>query len=435
MGGLVIVLASVAAYFLAKLVTGNSPSASALLLLFLFVGLGTVGFLDDYIKISRQRSLGLRSRAKFIGQTFVALVFGWLALSPWLEDGRGQTPAGHAISFIRDPRSFTLPVIVLLLFIWLLIAGSSNAVNLTDGLDGLAAGASVMTFGAYTLVNIWQNNQWCGRAAGPKCYEVRDPLDLAVVAAAITGACFGFLWWNASPAKIFMGDTGSLALGGALAGFAVLTRTEFLLALLGGLFVIQTLSVILQVGFFKATRGRRLFRMAPLHHHFEMMGWEEITVVIRFWLIAGIFVATGLGVFYAEWVAGFMNLDDLSALGRTSDWSGVRVIVAGFGVSGYAAADNLTFLGAQVTALDESDERRPRRAGDPAREPRRHRPARPGIDRTAARRRRPRGHLARLGARRRRCSPRRPSAASRSGARSSWPGGCATPSTPHPGWP
>ena len=303
MGGLVIVLASVLAYFLATFVTGNRPSASAMLLIFLFVGLGTVGFLDDYIKISRQRSLGLRSRAKFIGQTFVALVFGWLALSPWLEDDRGQTPAGHSISFIRDA-AFTLPMIVLVLFIWLLIAGSSNAVNLTDGLDGLAAGASVMTFGAYTLVNIWQNNQWCGRAPSPKCYEVRDPLDLAVVAAAITGACFGFLWWNASPAKIFMGDTGSLALGGALAGFAVLTRTEFLLALLGGLFVIQTLSVILQVGFFKLTKGRRLFRMAPLHHHFEMMGWEEITVVIRFWLIAGIFVATGLGVFYAEWVAG-----------------------------------------------------------------------------------------------------------------------------------
>ena len=304
MGGLVIVLASVLAYFIATFATGNTPSASALLLIFLFVGLGTVGFLDDYIKISRQRSLGLRTGAKFIGQTFVALVFGWLALSPWMEDGRGQTPAGHAVSFIRDPRDFTLPLVILVLFIWLLIAGSSNAVNLTDGLDGLAAGASVMTFGAYTIVNIWQNNQWCGRAAGPKCYEVRDPLDLAVVAAAITGACFGFLWWNASPAKIFMGDTGSLALGGALAGFAVLTRTEFLLALLGGLFVIQTLSVILQVGFFKLSKGKRLFRMAPLHHHFEMMGWEEITVVIRFWLIAGIFVAAGLGVFYAEWVAG-----------------------------------------------------------------------------------------------------------------------------------
>jgi phospho-N-acetylmuramoyl-pentapeptide-transferase len=304
MGGLVIVLSTVVSYFLARMITGRAPSASALLLLFLMVGLGTVGALDDYIKISRQRSLGLRSRAKFIGQTFVALAFGFLALSPWFEDDRGQTPAGHAISFIRDPRDLTIPVVVLVVFIWLMIAGSSNAVNLTDGLDGLVAGAAVMTFGAYTIVNIWQNNQWCGRAAGPKCYEVRDPLDLAVVAAAITGACFGFLWWNASPAKIFMGDTGSLALGGALAGFAVLTRTEFLLALLGGLFVIITLSVILQVGFFKLTNGRRLFRMAPLHHHFEMLGWEEITIVIRFWLIAGIFVAAGLGVFYAEWVVG-----------------------------------------------------------------------------------------------------------------------------------
>jgi phospho-N-acetylmuramoyl-pentapeptide-transferase len=304
MGGLVIMLSVVVSYFLARLITGRAPSASALLLLFLMVGLGTVGAVDDYIKISRQRSLGLRSRAKFIGQTTVALAFGFLALSPWFEDDRGQTPAGHAISFIRDPRHLTLPAIVLVLFIWLLIAGASNAVNLTDGLDGLAAGASVMTFGAYTIVNIWQNNQWCGRAVGAKCYEVRDPLDLAVVAAAITGACFGFLWWNAHPAKIIMGDTGSLALGGALAGFAVLTRTEFLLALLGGLFVIITLSVILQVGFFKLTKGRRLFRMAPLHHHFEMLGWEEITIVIRFWLIAGIFVAAGLGVFYAEWVVG-----------------------------------------------------------------------------------------------------------------------------------
>jgi phospho-N-acetylmuramoyl-pentapeptide-transferase len=304
MGGLVIVFAVVASYFLARLITGRAPSASALLLLFLIVGLATVGFLDDYIKVSRQRSLGLRSRAKFIGQTVIALVFGFLALSPWLEDENGRTPAGHAISFTRDIPKLTFPVIVLVLFIWLMIAGASNATNLTDGLDGLLTGAAVMTFGAYTIVNIWQNNQWCARADTPKCYDVRDPLDLAVVAAAITGACFGFLWWNASPAKIFMGDTGSLALGGGLAGLAVLTRTEFLLALLGGLFVLQTLSVILQVGFFKMTGGRRLFRMAPLHHHFEMLGWEEITVVVRFWLIAGIFVAAGLGVFYAEWVVG-----------------------------------------------------------------------------------------------------------------------------------
>jgi len=193
--------------------------------------------------------------------------------------------------------------VAVILFL-LLISGASNAVNLTDGLDGLAAGASTMVFGAYTLVNIWQNNQWCELNPGPKCYDVRDPLDLAVVAAALTGACFGFLWWNASPAKIIMGDTGSLALGGALAGMAILTHTEFLLAILGGLFVIQTLSVIMQVGYFRMTGGRRMFRMAPLHHHFELKGWDEITVVVRFWLITGICVAAGLGIFYAEWVAG-----------------------------------------------------------------------------------------------------------------------------------
>jgi phospho-N-acetylmuramoyl-pentapeptide-transferase len=139
---------------------------------------------------------------------------------------------------------------------------------------------------------------------GAKCYEVRDPHDLAVVAAALTGALFGFLWWNASPAKIFMGDTGSLSLGGALAGLAIMSRTELLLLLLGGLFVIITASVILQVGYFKLTKGKRLFRMAPLHHHFEMLGWEQVNVVIRFWIISGICVVTGLGVFYAEWVTG-----------------------------------------------------------------------------------------------------------------------------------
>jgi phospho-N-acetylmuramoyl-pentapeptide-transferase len=306
MGGVVIVLATLLAYFLAKLITGSDVTLSALLLLFLYVGLGTVGFLDDFIKIYKQRNLGLRSKAKFIGQTLVAVIFGALVL--WrakpLEDSRGVTPAGHAISFTRDIDTLALPTGVLIVFIVLLIAGTSNAVNLTDGLDGLAAGASMMVFGAYTLVNIWQNNQSCKFHASPACYDVRDPLDLAVVAAAITGACFGFLWYNASPAQIFMGDTGSLALGGAVAGMAVLTRTELLLALLGGLFVVQTVSVILQVGYFKLTKGKRLFRMAPLHHHFELLGWEEITVVIRFWLIGAVFVAAGLGIFYAEWVAG-----------------------------------------------------------------------------------------------------------------------------------
>lgn len=303
MGGVVIILAAVVGYFLAKLITWTTPSSSALLLLFLFVGMGLVGFLDDFIKISKQRSLGLRSKAKMAGQTVVALVFGGLALSPWLEDANGRTPASEKVSFLREIEWLDLWWVFALLLIWLFVAGFSNAVNLTDGLDGLAAGASVMVFGAYMLVNIWQNNQFCQDEPSATCYNVRDPLDLAIIAAAITGACFGFLWWNASPAKIFMGDTGSLSLGSALAGFAILTRTELLLVVLGGLFVLETLSVMLQVGFFKLSRGKRIFRMAPIHHHFEMLGWEQVTVVIRFWIITGLCVATGLGIFYAEWVS------------------------------------------------------------------------------------------------------------------------------------
>ncbi len=314
MGGVVVILATLVGYFVAKLATMSAPTGSALLLLFLFVGMGLVGFLDDYIKISRQRSLGLRSKAKMIGQTVVALVFGGLAVSPWLKDDEGITPASKHLSFIRDWNSFTLPTVVVMLLIWFIVTATSNGVNLTDGLDGLAAGASMMVFGAYMLVNIWQNNQSCASESldpsnSTLCYTVRDPLDLAVVAAALTGACFGFLWWNASPAAIFMGDTGSLALGGAVAGLAILTRTELLLVILGGLFVLETVSVVLQVTTFKVTKrltgtGRRIFRIAPIHHHFEMLGWEQVTVTIRFWIITGICVAAGLGIFYAEWVSG-----------------------------------------------------------------------------------------------------------------------------------
>lgn len=316
MGGGVIILATVVGYFAAKLITWTVPSASALLLLFLFVGLGFVGFLDDYIKVTSQNNQGLSGRSKLLGQGVVGLSFGVLALAPWLEDDRGRTPASEKVSFLREIEWLSLPLVLAVLLVLLIVTGTSNAVNLADGLDGLATGACVMVFGAYTLVNIWQNNQFCQDDPGPLCYNVRDPLDLAVIAAAITGACFGFLWWNASPAAIFMGDTGSLALGGAMAGLAILTRTELLLLVLGGLFVLITLSVIVQVGVFKASRasglfrqvfrvqaGHRVFRIAPLQHHFEMLGWEQVTVVIRFWIITGLFVATGLGIFYAEWVA------------------------------------------------------------------------------------------------------------------------------------
>jgi phospho-N-acetylmuramoyl-pentapeptide-transferase len=302
MGGLVVIVAVVFGYFGAHVLTMDRPSASALLLLFLFVGLGAVGFVDDYIKVVKQRSLGLRTKAKIAGQTAVALVFAYLSLQ--FPDDRGNPPASQAISWVRT-FNWELPAIIIILWTLVMIAGTSNAVNLTDGLDGLAIGCSMMVFGAYTIMGIWQNNQSCRIAAGPQCYnEVRDPLDLAVVAAALTGACFGFLWWNASPAKIIMGDTGSLSLGGAMAGFAIMSRTELLLVVLGGMFAIITMSVILQVGYFKATKGKRLFRMAPLQHHFELLGWAEVTIVIRFWVICGICVATGLGIFYAEWVAG-----------------------------------------------------------------------------------------------------------------------------------
>jgi len=304
MGGLVIMAAVLAAYALSHLLTWTAPSASALLVLFLFAGLGVVGFLDDFIKIRLQRSLGLRSKAKIAGQSIIAIIFALLSLQ--FPDERGITPASEFVSFLRDIAWLKLPLVLVVLWVILLIAAASNGVNLTDGLDGLASGACVMIFGAYTLVNIWQYNQSCAytASAGPKCYEVRDPYDLAVVAIALAGACFGFLWWNAEPAKIFMGDTGSLSLGGALAGMAVFTRTELLLIVLGGLLVIEVMSVILQVGFFKLTKGRRLFKMSPIHHHFELLNWAQVTIVMRFWIIAGLFVAAGLGIFYAEWVSG-----------------------------------------------------------------------------------------------------------------------------------
>jgi phospho-N-acetylmuramoyl-pentapeptide-transferase len=307
MGGAVILAATLSAYGVAHLVTLTPVTASGALVLFLMAGLGLVGFLDDFIKISKQRSLGLRSKEKLAGQALVGVIFAVLALQ--FPNEQYRTPASPFVSFVRDSNinlAFAGTLLGMLLFvIWanIMIAGASNGVNLTDGLDGLATGASTMVFGAYVLISIWTYNQNCQTNPGIKCYEVRDSHDLALVAAAAMGACFGFLWWNASPAKIFMGDTGSLSLGGALAGLAITTRTELLLVVLGGLFIIITLSVIIQVASFKAT-GRRVFRMAPLQHHFELVGWAEVTIVIRFWIIAGLFVALGLGIFYAEWVVG-----------------------------------------------------------------------------------------------------------------------------------
>lgn len=310
MGGLVILLAATAAYLTATVLTGGSPSASAWLLMLLFLGCGIVGFLDDFIKVWTQKNQGLSSRAKMAGQSLVALGFGVLA-TRFFADDAGVRPASLRVSITHDwgPE---LPLFVVLGVIWFIVTAASNGANLTDGADGLLAGASAMIFGAYTVVNIWQNNQLCGSArptvVAARCYQVRDPLDLAVFAAAIAGACVGFLWWNANPARIIMGDVGSLAIGGALAGLAIMSRTELLMTVIAGLFVLETLSVLTQMSYFKLTRritgtGRRIFRIAPIHHHFEHLGWSEITVVIRFWTISGCCVGTGLGIFYASWLA------------------------------------------------------------------------------------------------------------------------------------
>ncbi len=308
MGGVVIIFAVVLGWLGGNILTGRVPNVSSLLVVGLVVGLGVVGFADDAIKITRERSLGLSARWKIVGQAAVGITFSVLALQ--FANEHGVTPASTAISFLRDTAvdmaywGTTVGVVLFVLWSNFLITAWSNAVNLTDGLDGLATGASAIFFLAYVLVGIWKLNQSCvlPEAALATCYEVRDPRDLAILASALTGAAVGFLWWNASPAKIFMGDTGSLALGGAVAGLTLLTRTELLGVIIGGLFVLITLSVVVQVASFKMT-GKRVLKMAPLHHHFEQLGWGEVTIVVRFWVIAGMCAALGMGIFYAEWVA------------------------------------------------------------------------------------------------------------------------------------
>ncbi len=300
MGGLIIIFASIVGYLISHALTQVAISVSAILVIGLILSLGFVGFLDDWLKVSRQKSLGLSGKQKIMGQTICAAVFGALAIR--FADKDGLTPVSLYLSTVRDT-SLKLGAIVVVLWIILLVTAASNGVNLTDGLDGLATGASVMTFLAFLLIGVWEFGQGCGITPGVNCYLVRDPLDMAVLAASLAGACTGFLWWNASPAKIFMGDTGSLALGGALAGLAVTLRTQMLLVPLGGLFVLITLSVIIQRLYFKVSGGKRIFKMAPLQHHFELSGWGEVTIVLRFWIIAGLSVALGLGLFYAQWVA------------------------------------------------------------------------------------------------------------------------------------
>ncbi len=291
MGGVVILLATVIGYLVGHIGrTRLSPiTDTGLLALGTIVALGLLGLIDDFIKIKKSRSLGLQKRAKFLGQLVIGLVFAIIAVA--------ITDIGTHLSFFRP----TALDFGLFFFVWVfvMIAASSNGVNLTDGLDGLAVGSSAQVFGAFVIIGFWMFRN-------PDFYDVvaagSDPFDLAIVAAALFGSCAGFLWWNTAPAKIFMGDTGSLMLGGAMAVLATLLGTQLLLALLGGLYVVETLSVIGQVAVFKRT-GRRIFLMAPIHHHFELAGWPEFTVIVRFWVLSGLSTAFGLGLFYADFLS------------------------------------------------------------------------------------------------------------------------------------
>jgi phospho-N-acetylmuramoyl-pentapeptide-transferase len=315
MGGIVFILGSIFGYLMGHLIARVPWTMVAVLVLAMMGGLGLVGFIDDFVKTRNQRSLGLGGWAKIVGQVIVGTIFAVLAISPIFLDEHHLTPASGYVSAVREIPWLNLfafgPIIGIALFvIWVnvITVSASNGVNVADGADGLAAGASVFAISAYLFIGFWQNNQSCYRShldltLQYKCYDARDPLDIAVVAAAIVGSLVGFLWWNTAPAQIFMGDTGSLGLGGALAALAIVSRTELLLVLIGGLFLIVTGSVILQRAYFKLSHGKRIFLMSPLQHHFELKGWAEITVVVRFWIIAVLFVAAGVGLFYLEWVS------------------------------------------------------------------------------------------------------------------------------------
>lgn len=294
MGGIVIVAGAAIGYLLAhyKIFTfgegfgfSSQPmDDKAVLALVALIGMGIIGFADDFAKYARRRNEGLSKRWKFSGQLIIAALVAW-----------GATRAGVSteLSFVR-PLGIDLGPVLFFLLVLFMLTATANGVNLTDGLDGLVAGSSALVFGAYVLIAFWQSRN-------PDFYAVDGALDLAVFAAAVLGSALAFLWWNAAPAKIIMGDTGSHAIGGAMAALAILTNTQLLLVVLGGLYVIETVSVIMQVVSFRGF-GRRIFRMAPIHHHFELKGWPETTVIIRFWILSGIMVAIGIGLFYGDWV-------------------------------------------------------------------------------------------------------------------------------------
>ncbi|WP_152360709.1 phospho-N-acetylmuramoyl-pentapeptide-transferase [Microlunatus speluncae] len=314
-GGIVFVTGAIFGYLVAHLIIPATPiTASGLLAIGLMTGLGLVGFLDDFTKTRRRRSLGLTGRQKIAGQVIVATAFAVLALL--LRDPvTGVAPASPAISWVRDLPFLNLAALgaagLVLYVVWinLLAVATSNAVNLTDGADGLAAGATIIALSAYTFIALFQSRMACqslpvGDPTYDRCFVVRDPLDLAIFAVALAASLVGYLWYSGPPGQIFMGDVGSLGLGGAVAALAIFTRTELLLIIIGGLYVSVAGSVIIQTTYFKLTRGRRIFLMSPLHHHFEMKGWPEIQITMRFWIIAVVCAIAGASIFYVSWLTG-----------------------------------------------------------------------------------------------------------------------------------
>jgi phospho-N-acetylmuramoyl-pentapeptide-transferase len=293
MGGILIVLSTVVAYLLLSRWTPEG-----LAVLGTMVACGLLGFIDDFTQIRRKRSLGLKPSVKFLGQVAIALGFTLVATN---LSYHGSPTLPTQLSFLGN----TAVNLGWFFFIWvfIMITASANAVNLTDGLDGLAAGSMILVMAAYMLIAFTMFRHPVSEHANFYRFTGQAALDIAIICGAVLGACVGFLWWNAAPARIFMGDTGSLALGGVLAAVAIMTRTQFLLIPLGGLFVIETASVIIQVGVFKLTGGKRVFRMAPIHHHFELKGWSEFTVLVRLWIVCGFCVLIGFAIFYVDFVA------------------------------------------------------------------------------------------------------------------------------------
>jgi phospho-N-acetylmuramoyl-pentapeptide-transferase len=287
MGGLAIVGAAGLGWIVSDIFGGTFTRRGILVMLAVSMA-ALVGLVDDGLKVFKERNLGLNKRTKMIGLLVVAIVFVVLVLD--------QTNVATTISFTRyDWPGIELGQLGWAVLAVLLILASTNAVNLTDGLDGLAAGSSIFAFASFVVICFIGFRH-------PGIYGEQSYLDLGVIAASLLGGCVGFLWWNAAPAQIFMGDTGALAIGAALATLSLSTNTVLLLPIIGGLFVMETVSVILQVGAFRVLGGRRVFRMAPIHHHFELGGWPETTVIVRLWIIAGLCTGIAVAIFYADFV-------------------------------------------------------------------------------------------------------------------------------------